>query len=77
MRIAESLARFIALLTAQALFALKIRRTRTQNAIPRECLLGEGVLRTQAVKRTLIRSLLIHGMCLFADGTRAATAASL
>ena len=35
-------------LTAQALFALKIRRTRTQTAIPCECLLGEGVLCTQA-----------------------------
>ena len=29
----------------------------------------------QAVKQTLIRSVLINGMCLFADGTRAATAA--
>ena len=62
-------------LTAQALFTLKIRRAKTQTAIPCECLLGEGVLRTQAVKRTLIRSVLINGMCLFADGTRAATAA--
>ena len=39
---------FVTLLTAQALFALKIRRARAQTAIPRECLLGEGVLRTQA-----------------------------
>ena len=35
-------------LTAQALFTLKIRRARTQIAIPCECLLGEGVLCTQA-----------------------------
>ena len=54
-------------LTAQALFTLKIRRARTQIAIPCECLLGEGVLCTQAVKRTLIRSVLINGMCLFED----------
>ena len=37
-----------------------------------ECLLGEGVPRTQTVKRTLIQGALINGMCLFADGTRAA-----
>ncbi len=59
-------------LTAQALFTLKIRRGKTQTTIPCECLLGEGVHCTQAVKRTLIRSLLINGMCKFADGTRAA-----
>ncbi len=35
-------------LTAQALFALKIRGVKTQTAIPCECLLGEGVLCTQA-----------------------------
>ena len=29
-------------LTAQALFALKIRGVKTQTAIPRECLLGEA-----------------------------------
>ena len=63
---------FVTLLTAQALFTLKIRRARTQIAISCECLLGEGVLRTQAVKRSLIRSLLINGMCQFEDGTRAA-----
>ena len=67
---------FLQSLTAQALFTLKIRRARTQIAIPCECLLGEGVLCTQAVKRTLIRSVLINGMCQFADGARAATAAS-
>ena len=39
---------FSQFLTAQALFAIKIRRTRTQTAIPRECLLGECVLCTQA-----------------------------
>ena len=59
-------------LTSQALFTLKIRRARTQITIPCECLLGEGVLCTQAVKRTLIRSVLINGMCFFIDGTRAA-----
>ena len=35
-------------LTAQALFTLKIRRARTQIAIPCECLLGGCVLCTQA-----------------------------
>ena len=64
-------------LTAQALFTLKIRRAKTQTAIPRECLLGEGVLRTQADKRTLIRSVLINGMCNFEDGIGAATAATV
>ena len=54
-------------LTAQALFALKIRRTRTQIAIPRERLLGEGVLCTQADKCSLVRSVLINGMCDFED----------
>ncbi|HBP52147.1 MAG TPA: hypothetical protein DD626_02460 [Clostridiales bacterium] len=42
---------FVTLLTAQALFTLKMRRTKTQTAIPCECLLGDGVLRTQAAKR--------------------------
>ena len=50
-------------LTAQVLFALKIRRTRTQIAIPCECLLGEVVRCTQADKRILIQGLLINGMC--------------
>ena len=45
-----------------------------QTAIPCECLLGEGALRTQADKRLLIRSVLIL-LCLFKDGTRAAAAA--
>ena len=62
-------------LTAQALFALKIRRIKTQTAIPCECLLGEGVLCTQAVKRSLVQGVLITGMCLFEDEPRAATAA--
>ena len=39
---------FSQFLTAQALFAIKIRRTRTQTAIPCECLLGGCVLCTQA-----------------------------
>ena len=68
---------FLQSLTAQALFTLKRRRAKTQTTIPCECLLGEGVLCTQAVKRTLIRSVLIQLLCPFADGTRAATAASL
>ena len=72
LRIAESLARFIALLTAQALSALKIRRARTQTAIPRECLLGGRALCAQADKRTLIQGILILILCPFADGTRAA-----
>ncbi len=59
-------------LTAQALFTLKIRRARTQTAIPCECLLGEGALRTQVDKRSLIRSVLLLLLCHFADGTRAA-----
>ena len=50
-------------LTAQALFTLKIRRTRTQIAIPRECLLGECALCAQAVKRTLVQGILIKEMC--------------
>ena len=50
-------------LTAQALFTLKMRRIRTQIAIPCECLLGEGALRTQAVKRTLVQGVLINEMC--------------
>ena len=62
-------------LTAQRIFAIKTRRVKNQAAVSQDYLLGEGVLRTQADKRTLIRSVLINGMCLFADGIRAATAA--
>ena len=63
---------FVTLLTAQALFTLKMRRTKTQAAIPCECLLGDCVLRTQADKRILIQGVLINGICSFADETRAA-----
>ena len=59
-------------LTAQALFALKIRRVKNQTPIPCECLLGECVLCTQAIKRTLVQGVLINGMCIFEDETRAA-----
>ena len=55
LRIVVSLVRFIALLTAQALFALKIRRIKTQTAIPHECLLGRGALCAQADKRNLFK----------------------
>ncbi len=68
---------FLQSLTAQALFALKIRRVITQIAIPCECLLGEGVHCTQAVKRSLVRSVLMLLLCPFEDEPRAATAASL
>ena len=43
----------------------------TRAAIPREYLFGEGVLCTQAVKRTLVQGVL-NGMCIFEDETRAA-----
>ncbi len=59
-------------LTAQALFTQKNKTGKIQTAIPCECLLGEGVLRTQAVKRSLIQGVLIQLLCLFEDGTRAA-----
>ena len=36
-----------------------------------------SVQSTQADKRTLIQGVLIHGMCNFEDGTRAATAARI
>ena len=54
-------------LTAQALFTLKIRRARTQIAIPCECLIGEGAPCTQADKYSLIRSVRIQLLCPFED----------
>ena len=57
-----------AISTAQPLFALKIRRTKSQTAIPRECLLGGCVLCTQVVNRKPIQGVLIYGMCLFEVG---------
>ena len=44
--------------------------TKIPAAVSQDCLLGVCVLCTQADKRTLIQSVLIHGMCLF--GVRAA-----
>ena len=41
-RNAESLARFIALLTAQRIFAIKTRRTNNQAAVSQDYLLGEA-----------------------------------
>ena len=41
-RIAESLARFIALLTAQRIFAIKTRRINNQAAVSQDYLLGEA-----------------------------------
>ena len=58
LRIAESLARFIALLTAQRIFAIKTRRINSQAAVSQDYLLGEGVLRTQAVNEHLFEAYL-------------------
>ena len=49
--------------------------TKSPATISQDCLLGVGVLCTQAGKRTLIQGVLINGMCNLEDGTRAATAA--
>ena len=45
----------LAISTAQAFFALKLRRINTHATIPRECLLGECVLCTQAENLTALR----------------------
>ena len=61
----------LAISTAQKIFAISSNTDKkTLAAISQDCLLGESVQSTQADKRTLIQSVLIHGMCLF--GVRAA-----
>ncbi len=62
----------LAISTAQKIFA--ISSSRDKNSCHSFARLSAwcSVLRTQADKRTLIQSVLIHGMCNFEDGTRAA-----
>ena len=66
-----------ALLTAQPLFALKMRWAKIKPQFRASACLVFSVQSTQADKRTLIQGVLIHSMCLFEDGFRAAAAASL
>ena len=70
-RIAVFLCEFFFLPRRKSLLSVRTW-TRTQAAVSQDCLLGECVLCTQADKRKLIHGVLINGMCLFADGTRAA-----
>ena len=73
----------LAISTAQRICAISSNKGKTPATISPNYLLGESraghphPMYYDCGKFQPIRSVLIHGMCLFEDGTRAATAASL